>query len=88
MSSLSFTSTGSSAYAGVMRNAAVSWAATLVENDELYVPDRSCPVHISCTLNALPTGSPGTFANENCLVAVLEDVLMINTWVPLEDKVR
>lgn len=71
----------------LMRYATVSWAATLTEKlDEAeYVPDKSLPAHISCTFHVPDVPKPGTLDKVNCLVAVLDDVLIMNTWIPLED---
>lgn len=58
----------------------MSCAATLTEKVpvEGYVPERLVPVHISYTFQ-VPVPSPGMVENVNCLVAVLDDVLMMKT---------
>lgn len=71
----------------VIKYAAVSWAATptLKVVEAVYVPDRSVPAHMSCTLKFPEVPNPGTAEKVNCLVAVADEVLIMNTWTPLLD---
>lgn len=54
-------------------------------SDNVYVPVKSSPAHISCTTNGPDPVNPGTFANANVLVAEAEEVLMMNTCTPFEE---
>lgn len=71
----------------MIRYAAVSCAAILAEKFAVaaYVPDKSLPVHISWTLKLPEVPRLGTLDNVNCFVAVLFEVLIIKTCVPLEE---
>jgi len=74
-------------YADLIRYATVSCGATLTVNVEevVYVPDKSAPAHISWTVKLPEVANPGTLAKLNCFVAVVEEVLMMNTWTPVVD---
>lgn len=65
----------------------MSCDATLTEKLELavYVPARSVPAHMSCTLKLPEVPNPGTEEKVNFFVAVLAEVLIMNTCVPFDD---